>query len=221
MLASNAAIVVGTLIATSPWTSGLYTWYVQRSLDRATRAVVAAGGSKRATTATPDGSGPRSRGRDGARGREAMRDAWAREDALAWAREREGEALGRLEIPRIGLDLAVVKGVRDADLRRGPGWVPSTSGPGSGNCGISGHRTTWLAPFREIDRLEPGDVVRLETRAHRYTYRVARRTFVLREDADVLWPTRDPTLTLTSCHPPYSDRFRIVVEAALVDCSRR
>jgi sortase A len=210
LLVSNALLVLGALIFTSPWTSGAYTWLVQQRLQAEVArpapapAPVVKSSPKRAKAADP------------------VWDGWDREDARAWSRAAEGAGLGRLVIPRIGLDAALVKGASDADLRSGPGWVIGTAVPGpSGNCGISGHRTTYLAPFREIDRLGRGDVVRIETSWRRYTYRVTQRFFAYPQDNGVMLPTAAPTLTLTSCHPPYSDQFRIVVRAVLVKAERR
>jgi sortase A len=87
--------------------------------------------------------------------------------------------------------------------------------------GISGHRTTYLAPFRQLDRLGKGDVIRLQSRWRTYTYRVTGRTYADPYDLDVFAPTDEPRLTLTTCHPPYSDRFRFVIRAILVSVARR
>lgn len=202
LLLADAGLVVAVLVATSPWTSGAYTWLAQRRLA-AEVASPQAGAS--AAAARPSTSATRSatpvRGED--------------PDASRWRRAADGSGVGRLSIPKLGLDIVVVKGVRDADLRRGPGWLPWTSAPGSGNCGISGHRTTYLAPFRDIDRLAPGDPIDLTAATHRYRYRVTQRFFATPNELDIMLPTRAPTLTLTACHPPYSDRFRIVVQARL------
>ncbi len=73
---------------------------------------------------------------------------------------REGDAIARLEIPRIGVDDIVVAGVQVADLRKGPGHYPDTPLPGQqGNAAIAGHRTTYGAPFFRVDELEPGDEI--------------------------------------------------------------
>jgi sortase A len=206
LFVSNAMLVAAALIVTSPWTSGLYTWYVQRHL---TAEVAPAPRQTVATTAAAEPT------------HAPTLAAWQLEDAREWRTSADGSVVGRLTVPKLGLDDAIVKGVSVADLRKGPGWVPETSAPGAGNCGIAGHRTTYLAPFRGIDRLGPGDVITLATRRGAYTFRVSRRFFVASDDSDILLPTVDPTLTLTSCHPPYSAQFRIVVQARLVAARRR
>jgi LPXTG-site transpeptidase (sortase) family protein len=209
LIASNVALVVAVLIATSPWTSGAYTWLAQRRLQA---AVAPAAPRPHRAAARPSAESTR----------DPVWDGWEREDARDWRLAAEGSGIGRLAIPGIGVDVALVKGVAEADLRLGPGWVMGTSAPGpTGNCGISGHRTTFLAPFRAIDRLKAGDTVRIETRWRRYTYRVQQRFFADPNDSTIMLPTPAPTLTLTSCHPPYSDRFRIVVQARLVKTERR
>jgi LPXTG-site transpeptidase (sortase) family protein len=146
---------------------------------------------------------------------------WASEDRAYWRRLPEGGAFARVVIPRISLDKVVVKGVGRADLREGPGWITWTDLPGpTGNCGISGHRTTYGAPFRNVDRLRAGDTIDLYSRWRRYRYVVQRVWTVLPSKSEVVATTPVPSLTLTACHPPYSARYRIVVRARLTSVSR-
>lgn len=131
---------------------------------------------------------------------------------------QEGDALARIEIPRIGVDDIVVAGVQVQDLRKGPGHYPDTPLPGQlGNAAIAGHRTTYGAPFNRVDELSPGDEIVVTTVQGRFVYRVAGITVVAPTDFSVLDPTPDATLTLTSCHPKYSARQRIIVRATLDD----
>jgi sortase A len=126
---------------------------------------------------------------------------------------QEGDPLARLEIPAIGVDWIVVAGVRVEDLQRGPGHYPDTPRPGQeGNVAIAGHRTTYGAPFAEINELEPGDEIVLTTFTGRFVYRMSGQRIVPPTDASVLDPTPFPVLTLTSCHPKYSARERIIVQ---------
>jgi sortase A len=128
----------------------------------------------------------------------------------------EGDPAGRIEIPRIGLDDVFVEGVSVADLKRGPGHYPGTPLPGqAGNAAIAGHRTTYGAPFHRVDELAAGDEIRVTTVQGSFVYAV-RETIVVRpEQSEVLNPTPDNRLTLTSCHPKYSARRRIIVIADL------
>lgn len=130
-----------------------------------------------------------------------------------------GDAVARIIAPTIGLDAFVVElaGLDDTEnLKKGPGHVPGTSLPGEpGNCVISGHRTTYGAPFRDIDRLEPGDPVFLRTPRGEFEYRVVDQKVVMPSDLEVLAPTPEPTLTLTACHPRFSASRRLVVTARL------
>jgi sortase A len=127
---------------------------------------------------------------------------------------REGDALARLEIPRIGVDWIVVAGVRVEDLQKGPGHYPDTPLPGQeGNVAIAGHRTTYGAPFARINELEPGDEIVVSTFTGRFVYRMSEQWIVPPTDASVLDPSPFPVLTLTSCHPKYSARERIIVRA--------
>ena len=129
-----------------------------------------------------------------------------------------GDALARIEIPRIGVDDIVVAGVETADLKRGPGHFPDTPLPGQlGNSAIAGHRTTYGQPFRNVDKLAAGDEIRVTTLSGVYVYRVTGQEIVSPSDYQVV-ATTDPTranLTLTSCHPVFTARERIVIFSEL------
>lgn len=129
-----------------------------------------------------------------------------------------GEAAGRIEIPAVGLDWIFVQGVTSADLKSGPGHYPDTPMPGqAGNAAIAGHRTTYGAPFNRIDELTPGDEIVITTVQGRFRYEVAEQLIVDPSQVEVLLPIPGRnTLTLTSCHPKYSARQRIIVRADLV-----
>ena len=138
------------------------------------------------------------------------------EDLAELARARPGGPLARLVIPRIGLDKVVVEGVDDEYLRTGPGHFPDTPWPGqAGNAAIAGHRTTYGAPFHDLDLLQPGDEIRVRTVIGDATYRVAGTTIVSPEQIDVIGDFGDNRLTLSACHPKYSAAQRIIVWATL------
>ena len=128
-----------------------------------------------------------------------------------------GEALGRIEIPKIGVDWVVVEGVGAAELRTGPGHMPHTPLPGQpGNAVVSGHRTTNGAPFGSLDQLEEGDTIVVETLIGTHTYEVVSSAIV---KPDGMWVTEQwdgAWLTLTTCHPKFSSRERLIVFAKLV-----
>lgn len=140
---------------------------------------------------------------------------------------QSAEPVARITAPTIGLDKIVVEGVGRSQLREGPGHYPVTPLPGhAGNVAIAGHRTTHGAPFADIDQLEPGDPIVLDTVDGRFVYRVEAYTHpvegtvsghqvVAPGDADAIAATGDNRLTLTTCHPRYSDRQRLVVTATL------
>jgi sortase A len=130
-----------------------------------------------------------------------------------------GDPLARLTIESIDLDKIVIEGVSPADLEDGPGHFPETPLPGQyGNAAIAGHRTTHGQPFNRIDELQVGDTIVVETVVGRYTYVVTGQIIVSPNDYQLVIPTIDPTvatLTLTSCHPKFSAKQRIVVTALL------
>lgn len=146
---------------------------------------------------------------------------WEEQDEPYWAGLQGDDAFGRLVVPAIGLDVIVVGSTSTADLRRGPGWMDWTALPGpSGTVGIAGHRTTYGAPFRRLDELEPGDTIDLYSPFRRYRYRVLRTLVVRPDQTEVLHPEEQPSLVLSACHPPYSARYRIVVQAELTEVQR-
>jgi sortase A len=127
-----------------------------------------------------------------------------------------GDPVGRLRSEAIGLDEVVVHGTGGDELRKGPGHYEQTPLPGAGGTvAIAGHRTTYGAPFRHVDDLEPGASIELAMPYGRFTYRVE-RTRILAPTAT--WVTRRVAydrLVLTACHPLYSAAERIVVFARL------
>lgn len=127
-----------------------------------------------------------------------------------------GDGIGLIHIPKIGVDRAIVEGVGVPDLRKGPGHYPDSPMPGQiGNAAIAGHRTTYGAPFNRIDELAPGDDITIVTVAGTFHYSVTGQLIVTPKQTEVLDPTPDATLTLTTCNPKYSARERLVVKARL------
>jgi sortase A len=128
-------------------------------------------------------------------------------------------AYAELVIPRIDLDLIVVEGTDTESLKKGPGHYPDTADPwdGTGRVGIAGHRTTYLAPFYDLDSLQVGDPITLRTEYGTFDYLVT-SVFVIPEAGSgvVLNQTQEPTLVLTTCHPLYSSRERLIVTAKRV-----
>src|SRR5205807_2116702 len=109
-----------------------------------------------------------------------------------------GEAVALLEIPKIGVNKAVVNGVGVPDLKKGPGHYPDTPLPGeAGNAAIAGHRTTYGAPFNRLDELKPGDEILVATRTGKFRYQVDTSIVVKPTEVAVLNPTSDNRLTLT------------------------
>jgi len=136
----------------------------------------------------------------------------------------EGDAVGIIGIPKIGVTQYVVEGVNVDDLRKGRGHYPSTQMPGhEGNSAIAGHRTTYGAPFGDLDQLVVGDEIRVTTVQGDFHYKVTEQLVVDPSQIEVLDPTPDParlghqlaTLTLTTCNPKYSAEQRLIIKAQL------
>jgi sortase A len=133
-------------------------------------------------------------------------------------RAEDGEPLGRVRIPRIGLSTVFVAGTNPSDLRKGPGHYPYTPLPGvKGTVAIAGHRTTYGAPFRKVDKLRPRDTIELRMPYGTFTYRVERTQIVPPTATWVTRRVRHDRLVLSACHPLYSAAKRIIVFARLVD----
>ncbi len=128
-----------------------------------------------------------------------------------------GDALTRLKIPAIGVDVVVVEGTTQSALRAGAGHYPQTPLPCEpGNVAIAGHRTTYGKPFHNLDLLKPGDTITLETPIGSCTYKMVAPPFVVSPtETSVVDATPVPTLTLTTCHPKGSARQRLIVQARL------
>ncbi|MFC6879307.1 MULTISPECIES: class E sortase [Actinomadura] len=207
-LALTAGLVLALGVAYLVWGTGDYTRGQQDGLldqmERRWRADRSA-----AATATA-GSGPARRGarRGGA------------------ARTARGTAFAIIRVPRFGRSYryVVVEGVSPADLRKGPGHYPGTARPGDiGNMVVSGHRTTYGAPFNRLGELAPGDEIRIEATAGTYVYRVTGLEIVRPGSIEVTAPVRGRPgraprrrlLTLTTCHPKFSAAYRLVVAAEM------
>lgn len=133
-----------------------------------------------------------------------------------------GSGIAILEIPKIEVESVVVEGVTVPALKKGPGHMPFTAHAGErGNMVISGHRTTYGAPFYHLDELKPGDEIRVATASKVHLYRVTQSKVVSPDDLSVTVQTTDARLTLTTCHPRFSARQRLVVVAELENSAPR
>jgi sortase A len=181
-----------------PFTS-LYTTWEQRKLD--------------SELATRIEDGPRSTSPPGESPQEAL------ERVRAEARRfrdttADGEAIGRLRVPQMGVNMVVVDGTDSHALKRGPGRDGRTFMPGEGKLVyIAGHRTTYGAPFARIDELERGDRVTLEMPYGTFVYVVSRSRIVDDQDLSVLATGRTDEVALQACHPRFFASQRYIVWA--------
>ena len=131
-------------------------------------------------------------------------------------RLEEGKPFGRIKIPSIDADYVVVEGTEEADLERGPGHYPDTALPGQRRTvAIAGHRTTYGAPFNQIDKIEIGDTIVLEMPYGTFTYDVTATRIVDPDQVGIVRDIGRDRLVLTSCHPLYSAAQRYAVFADL------
>lgn len=125
--------------------------------------------------------------------------------------------IGRIEIPRLNLDLMVREGVTEDTLARAVGHIPSSALPGQhGNVALAAHRDTFFRPLRNI---RTGDAIEVETVRGTYQYRVESIQIVTPQDTQVLNATNRPELTLITCYPFYyvgSAPKRFIVRAVQI-----
>ena len=130
------------------------------------------------------------------------------------ARAEPGDAIGRISLPTLERSFVMVEGVGTSPLRKGPGHYPDTPLPGQpGTVAVAGHRTTYLAPFRAVNRLRRGQPIVLDMPYGRYVYRVEKTRIVEPSATEVTRGVGYDRLVLTACHPLYSAAQRIVVFA--------
>jgi sortase A len=136
--------------------------------------------------------------------------------APAMAPPPEGDPIGQITIPVIGVNQIVVEGTNTPDLRKGPGHYIGTPLPGeAGNVGVAGHRTTYGHPFYNLDSVKPGDPIVLTTTQGIFVYDAFRSFVISPNDSQVINNVSADWLTLTTCNPRFSATTRLVVQAKL------
>jgi LPXTG-site transpeptidase (sortase) family protein len=230
-LVANLLILGGLLVLLYPVGTWVYAWWQQRALQQQlvrTHPILAvpldqifkpAEMVPTSVAASPqDGQAFRSQEQNDQRLVElrSLRNAAGlfAGDLAAKGAAAGGSPIGRLVIPKIGVSTVLVEGVGRGDLREGPGHWPETPLPGmGGNFVVSGHRTTYGGPFFKLDRLKPGDEIQLILPYAAATYRVSRTMIVLPTQTEVVAQRGKEELSLATCHPIYSARQRLVVQA--------
>ena len=128
----------------------------------------------------------------------------------------EGNPIGDIVIPVIGLDQVVVEGTNTPDLQKGPGHYTGTPMPGqAGNAAVAGHRTTYGHPFYNLDAVKVGDPIVFTTLQGIFVYDTTKSFVVSPSDTAVVDAVLGNQLTLTTCNPRFSATTRLVVQATL------
>jgi sortase A len=221
LLFAAGALAVGDAAATVAWQEPVSAFWAARQqdaleddlhrLDAAYASPAARQAAAQAQAAAPTAS--------------AAPTSAARMRALAHTLDTTtpaGRPLGELRIPHLSNHYVIVAGTNAASLRKGPGHYAGTALPGEpGTVGIAGHRTTYGAPFRHLDALDPGDPITITMPYGTFTYKVEGTRIVKPSDVSALRPAGRQRLALTACHPLYSAKQRIVVLARLVSATPR
>jgi sortase A len=130
---------------------------------------------------------------------------------------KRGEAIGRIKVPRMGVNMILVNGTDHGTLKKGPGRDLRTFMPGENRLVyIAGHRTTYLAPFSHIDRLKKGDRVTLQVPYGTFIYSVTGHRIVKSTDLSVLRSPRHELVELQACHPRFFASHRYIAYARLI-----
>lgn len=145
---------------------------------------------------------------------------------------RAGDPVFKIDIPAIDVTEIVVEGVDTEELRMGPGHYPQCRQgferplctefpavwPGQkGRVVVSGHRTTYGAPFWGVDKLVAGDEIRVETKWGNFVYEVTRKEIVSPNSLEIAVQSDEAELVLTTCNPRFSAEERLIVYARLRD----
>jgi sortase A len=148
------------------------------------------------------------------------------------AKVQAGQAFATLYVPRFGADYVrpIAEGVDVPTVlnnqRLGVGRYPETQNLGEvGNFAIAAHRTTYGAPFADIAELRVGDRIFVETREGWFAYRFRNHEYVWPTALSVLnkvprFTSLEPAeriLTMTSCHPRFSEAERVIAYAVFDD----
>jgi sortase A len=128
----------------------------------------------------------------------------------------EGEPVGDIRIPKIGINQVVVEGTNTPDLRKGPGHYTGTPLPGqTGNASVAGHRTTYGHPFYNLDGVKVGDPIVLTTLQGIFVYDTTKTWVVSPSDTTVIKNAFANIITLTTCNPRFSASTRLIVQGKL------
>jgi sortase A len=203
LLAVAGVLTLGWALLVWQWQdpfTALYTTWKQHQL--------ASQYDKRARSFTTTISGPTVK---------AERASIAREAKLYRLSSKRGQVIGRLRVPRMGINMLLVNGTDHDTLKKGPGRDGRTFMPGENRLVyIAGHRTTYLAPFSHIDRLRRGDRVTIEVPYGTFIYAVTRRRIVKSTDLSVLRSPRHEVVELQACHPRFFASHRYIAYAKLL-----
>ena len=147
-----------------------------------------------------------------------FRESLAR-DATRWRKElARGDAVGRLRVPRLDLNAVIVNGTDTKTLKRGPGRYLGSSIPGEGELVyVAGHRTTYGAPFSQINELRKGDRVYVDLPYATIGYRITGYRIVAATQLSVLKSKGYEQLALQACHPRFFATQRYIAYAKPVE----
>jgi sortase A len=150
------------------------------------------------------------------------RKSIAREAKRYRMSSKRGQVIGRLRVPRMGVNMLLVNGTDHDTLKKGPGRDGRTFMPGENRLVyIAGHRTTYLAPFSHIDRLRSGDRVTIEVPYGTFIYAVTRHRIVKATDLSVLRSPKHEVVELQACHPRFFASHRYIAYARLLQVEPR
>jgi LPXTG-site transpeptidase (sortase) family protein len=238
---ANAMILAGVILLAYVPSTWAYTWFQQRDLkqqlEEASPQVTSQAADLNATDFIPLEQKSQSAEQSSVTEAETAAEEAAQAAAAAAEAEKQallasfksaaesyeravkgqtGKPIGRIVIPSIGLDVVMVEGTGKGDLKIGPGHWPETPFPGQGgNFVVSGHRTTYGAPFFKLNKVHEGDEIDLVLPYAIARYTVTRVIIVYPNEVDTVAQLGREQVSLAACHPLYSAKQRIVVQGDL------
>lgn len=125
----------------------------------------------------------------------------------------------RVIIPDINIDNTIVQGVDWSALQQGIGMLPNGAIPTSetDNVVLAAHNDIYGELFRNLDQLENGDELQVQTQSGFFTYIVSDTLIVDPSDVYVMESQGTPMVTLISCYPYNVNNRRIIVQAERVN----
>ncbi len=211
---ANAIIIIGLLLLAIPAGFWFNAAYYQWSQSKQWEPLAVRFSGLNETMAKSERSGSDT-GRNALSGKNTEAFIWS-PGIVDTSTTQPGAAIAFVNIPKLGLRLTVLEGADWANLAKGPVRVSNTARIGDkGTTLISAHRTMYGAPFHDLHKLEPGDMITVYTKKALFVYTVKTSKKVYPKDWRDIKSEGDPYLILSTCEPIFSAEKRLLIISKL------